>query len=230
VKYVVASADEIPPGGRKIVSVAGRSIGIFNLDGEFFALRNRCPHQAGALCEGTLWGVLRADVPGVFDYSPSREILTCPWHGWEFHVRTGQSWCEPRRLRVRRFEVTVEDGKTLVANPDASADPHAAANPDGAANPERAANAANPERAANPEPVAYPGAAAIPELEGNPKAAASPLAATDTSPPAADAGAAAGSPADADVPAPGLVRGPYLVETYPVSIEGTYLVVEMKGA
>jgi nitrite reductase/ring-hydroxylating ferredoxin subunit len=147
VKYVVATADEIPPGGRKIVTLDGRSIGIFNLDGEFYALRNRCPHQAGALCEGTLWGVLKAEVPGEFDYSPSREILTCPWHGWEFHVRTGQSWCEPRRLRVRRFDVTVEDGKTLVAEPEA--------------------------------------------------------------------------------PAPGLVRGPFLVETYPVSIEGTYLVVDL---
>jgi nitrite reductase/ring-hydroxylating ferredoxin subunit len=147
VKYVVASADEIPIGGRKIVTVAGRSIGIFNLDGDYFALRNRCPHQGGALCEGTLWGVLRAEVPGVFEYEPSREILTCPWHGWEFHVRTGQSWCDPRRLRVRRFDVTVEDGKTLTA--------------------------------------------------------------------------------EADAPTPGLVRGPYLVETYPVSIEGTYLVIDV---
>ena len=64
VKYVVAAADEIPPGGRKIVDVDGRSIGIFNLDGEFFALRNRCPHQAAALCEGTLWGALQRRGPG----------------------------------------------------------------------------------------------------------------------------------------------------------------------
>ncbi len=46
-KYVVASVDEIPPGGRKIVEVAGRSIGVFNVKGEYFALRNRCPHQGG---------------------------------------------------------------------------------------------------------------------------------------------------------------------------------------
>ena len=107
-KYVVAAADEIPRGGRKIVTVGGLSIGIFNVDGEYFALRNRCPHQGGALCEGTLWGVLKADVPGSFEYDASREILTCPWHGWEFSVRTGQSWCDPRRLRVRRYDVTVE--------------------------------------------------------------------------------------------------------------------------
>lgn len=107
-KHVVARADEIPPGDRKIVEVEGRSIGIFNLGGEYFALRNRCPHQGGALCEGRLWGVLRADLPGEFEYEPRREILTCPWHGWEFHVRTGRSWCAPEWLRVRSYPLSVE--------------------------------------------------------------------------------------------------------------------------
>ncbi len=107
-RHVIATVDEIPPGGRKVVEVAGRSIGVFNLGGELFALRNRCPHRGGPLCEGRLWGALRASVPGQFDYSPSREILACPWHGWEFHVRTGQSWCDPSHLRTRRYEVCVE--------------------------------------------------------------------------------------------------------------------------
>ena len=104
-RHVVATADEIAPGERKIVTVAGRSIGIFNVGGKFFALRNRCPHQGGALCRGQLWGVLRSEAPGEFQYDPSREILACPWHGWEFHIRTGQSWCTPARLRVRRYQV-----------------------------------------------------------------------------------------------------------------------------
>src|SRR5438105_2663141 len=117
-KYVVAAADEIPPGGRKILDVGGRSIGVFNVDGEYFALRNRCPHQGGALCEGRLWGSLTAAAPGAFEYSPTKEVLTCPWHGWEFHVRTGQSWCEPRRLRVRRYDVRVEEGAVLTAEAD----------------------------------------------------------------------------------------------------------------
>lgn len=140
-KYVVARADEIASGERKIVNLDGRSIGIFNVDGEYFALRNRCPHQGGALCEGKLWGVLTATTPGTFSYSPSKEILTCPWHGWEFHVRTGQSWCDPARLRVRRYEVSVEDLS--------------------------------------------------------------------------------------EAPAPGMVKGPYLVETFPVTVEGSYVLVEI---
>jgi nitrite reductase/ring-hydroxylating ferredoxin subunit len=121
VRYVAASVDEIPLGGRKIVEVGGQSVGIFNLDGEFFALRNRCPHQGGPLCEGRLWGILDARLPGEFEYTPRREILTCPWHGWEFHLRTGQSWCDPRRLRTRRYAVTVEAGGAILAGPSAPA-------------------------------------------------------------------------------------------------------------
>jgi nitrite reductase/ring-hydroxylating ferredoxin subunit len=117
-RYVVASIDEIPPGGRKIVEVAGLSIGIFNLNGEFFALRNRCPHQGGPLCEGKLWGSLEASVPGEFRYSRPGEILTCLWHGWEFDIRTGQSWCDPRRLRTRTYRVSVEPGAVLLADED----------------------------------------------------------------------------------------------------------------
>jgi 3-phenylpropionate/trans-cinnamate dioxygenase ferredoxin subunit len=63
-KYIVATLDELPPGSRKLVEVAGRSIGVFNLEGEFYALRNRCPHQGGPLCEGKLSGLIQAAKPG----------------------------------------------------------------------------------------------------------------------------------------------------------------------
>jgi 3-phenylpropionate/trans-cinnamate dioxygenase ferredoxin subunit len=111
--YIVATLDEIPPGGRKIVEVAGRSIGIFNVAGEFFALRNRCPHQGGPLCLGRLWGAVQARVPGAIEYSRPGEMLTCAWHGWEFDLRTGQSWCDPARLRVRRYATRVATGAAL---------------------------------------------------------------------------------------------------------------------
>jgi len=112
-RYIVATADEIPPGGRKIVTVAGRSIGVFNIGGEFFALRNRCPHQGGPLCEGKTWGMLFARVPGELEYTRAGEILTCAWHGWEFDIRTGRSWCDPERLRVRAYAVSVESGESV---------------------------------------------------------------------------------------------------------------------
>ena len=109
-KYVVATVDEIPLGKRKIVEVAGRSLGIFNIAGEFFALRNICPHQGGPLCTGRLTGFLESSMPGEYNYSRKDEILRCSWHGWEFDVKTGQSWCDPERIRVRRYEVKIEHG------------------------------------------------------------------------------------------------------------------------
>jgi len=123
VRFVVGKADEIEPGSRKIVRVANRSIGIFNVAGEYFAIRNRCPHQGAALCEGKLWGALKSDVPGSFEYNATKDILACIQHGWEFSVRTGQSWCDPKRLRVRSYQVNVEDPDTIpddiaVATPD----------------------------------------------------------------------------------------------------------------
>jgi nitrite reductase/ring-hydroxylating ferredoxin subunit len=113
VKYVVGLVADIPPGGRRIVTAGARSVGVFNVDGEFFAVRNRCPHQGGPLCEGSLWGRVVSPAPGRIEYSARREMLACPWHGWAFDIRTGRSWCEPARLRVRGYAVTVEDGLSL---------------------------------------------------------------------------------------------------------------------
>ena len=116
-RHVVASVADIPPGGRKIVTVAGREIGVFNLGGAYFALLNRCPHQGGALCRGPQIGLVTSGEPGRYDYSRPGEILKCPWHGWEFDIRTGQSWCDPDDLKVRSFAVEVEPGETLVRGP-----------------------------------------------------------------------------------------------------------------
>jgi 3-phenylpropionate/trans-cinnamate dioxygenase ferredoxin subunit len=107
-KHVVGTVEEIPPGGRKIVEVAGRSIGVFNVGGEFFALRNSCPHQGGPLCLGPISGLVWSTGPGDYRYDRPGEILRCPWHGWEYDVRTGQSWVDPRKVRVRRYEVSLE--------------------------------------------------------------------------------------------------------------------------
>ncbi|MCA9878526.1 MAG: Rieske 2Fe-2S domain-containing protein, partial [Thermomicrobiales bacterium] len=85
-RYVVAPVDEIPPGERLIVDIAGRSIGVFNVKGEFFALRNRCPHQGGPLCTGPVGGFVSSSGPGDYHLARHGEILRCPWHGWEFDI------------------------------------------------------------------------------------------------------------------------------------------------
>jgi 3-phenylpropionate/trans-cinnamate dioxygenase ferredoxin subunit len=116
-KHVVAAVSEIPPGGRKRVEVAGRDVAVFNLEGEFFAIANKCPHRGGPLCQGTLTGLVLSDEPGDYQYVRQGEIIRCPWHNWEFDVRTGKSWCDPEKVRARRFGVSVEKGAQLIEGP-----------------------------------------------------------------------------------------------------------------
>ncbi len=105
-RYVACRADEIGPGERKIVDVGGRSVGVFNVGGEYFALLNHCPHAGAPLCEGVLTGLVEPTLPGdPVRYSRRGEMLRCPWHQWEFDVRTGQSWFDPRRVRTRSYDV-----------------------------------------------------------------------------------------------------------------------------
>lgn len=118
--YVVASVDEIPPGERKIVDVAGRSIGVFNIGGEFFAVRNRCPHQGGPLCLGPLVGSLESTTPGEYVYSRPGELVRCPWHAWEFDLRTGESWFDPAKMRVRSYDVSLSEGDEPAAGDSAA--------------------------------------------------------------------------------------------------------------
>ena len=92
------------------MTLEGRSIGVFNVAGEFFALRNVCPHQGGPLCQGVLSGFAAPGRPGEYRYGRRGEILRCPWHGWEFHVRTGQSYFDPAGTRVRTYPVELVPG------------------------------------------------------------------------------------------------------------------------
>ena len=122
-KFVVANASDIPDGGRLIVEVAGRSIGVFNVGGAFYALRNRCPHNGGPLCEGgPIYSLFEAPRPGVYRVDTSRKFVTCPWHGWEYDIATGQSWWDPARSRVRSYPVSVTSGAHLAAA-DAASEP-----------------------------------------------------------------------------------------------------------
>ena len=104
-RHVVARTDEIPLGGKKRVAVKGRDIGVFNVKGQYFALANRCPHQGGPLCFGKVTGLAQSSVPGEYHMTRSGEMVKCPWHGWEFDLRTGQSWCDPANTYVKQYPV-----------------------------------------------------------------------------------------------------------------------------
>ena len=112
-KVVVSRLEDFPPGERKIVKAGARSIGVFRIDDDFFAIRNRCPHQGGPLCLGRLspWAV--AEGPGQVRMDGPPRLIACPWHGWEYDLETGQSFMGPGESRVKSYEVTVASGAAL---------------------------------------------------------------------------------------------------------------------
>jgi nitrite reductase/ring-hydroxylating ferredoxin subunit len=114
-KFVVARVEDVPEGGRLITEVGGRRIGVFHEDGAFSALLYRCPHLGGPLCEGQILGLVYAPKPGDIRLDEGQKMLTCPWHGWEFDLKTGQSYWDPGRTRARRFPVEVAHGDEIVA-------------------------------------------------------------------------------------------------------------------
>jgi nitrite reductase/ring-hydroxylating ferredoxin subunit len=109
-RHVVARVDDIPDGARLLITVQGRSVGIFNIDGRFFALRNRCPHQGAELCQGSVVADVTATAPGEIRYDRSRRMIQCPWHGWEYDLRTGQSYFGSR---VRPYGLEIARGDAL---------------------------------------------------------------------------------------------------------------------
>ncbi len=113
-KHIVGPVSELPVGSRKIIEVDGRTIGVFNANGNYYALRNLCPHQAAPLCKGHVTGTTLPSQPGEYKWDRDGEILRCPWHGWEFDITTGRSVFNPHKLRVKTYEVTVERGGELI--------------------------------------------------------------------------------------------------------------------
>ena len=114
-RFQVGRIEDFPEGSHRIVRVGNREIGIFNIAGTPHAIPNLCPHQRGPLCEGTLSGTIyygprtQWNLAWAFD----GEVVTCPWHGLEFHVPTGRCLGFPD-IRLRRFEITVSNGDVTV--------------------------------------------------------------------------------------------------------------------
>lgn len=112
-RCTVGPLGDLPPGTRRIVTVDGRSIGVFNVNGELYAIRNVCPHKGAPLCRGRLRPHIVGDQPGDFVFERDGELIKCPWHQWEFDLHTGWSLYAPR-LRVRTYPVTVEDEQIIL--------------------------------------------------------------------------------------------------------------------
>lgn len=94
----VASTGDIPEGEGRCFEVNDQQVAVFNVDGTFYALDNVCPHQGGPLGEGELDG----------------NMVTCPWHAWDFDVTTGENGEDPDE-KQDTYEVKVDGDDVLVA-------------------------------------------------------------------------------------------------------------------
>jgi nitrite reductase/ring-hydroxylating ferredoxin subunit len=94
----VARVEDIPPGATRAVRAGERNLAVYNVDGTFYATQHECLHLKGPLGEGRLEG----------------SVVTCPWHGWQYDVRTGENEFD-RALALETFEVVVENGDVKVA-------------------------------------------------------------------------------------------------------------------
>ncbi len=89
----VARVEDVPPGTVMHVRAGEEEIALANVDGEVYALQGHCLHLQGPLGEGRL----------------EDSVLTCPWHGWQYDVKTGLNEFD-HAIRLRTYEVRVEDG------------------------------------------------------------------------------------------------------------------------
>jgi nitrite reductase/ring-hydroxylating ferredoxin subunit len=109
-RHAICRLDELPPGGMKLVEIGSIPVGVYNVDGALYAVRNQCPHRGAPLCKGSLAGTMLPSAPGDYQYGMDSFVLKCPWHRWGFDIRTGQSVLDPEHVRVRTFPVHVENG------------------------------------------------------------------------------------------------------------------------
>ena len=114
----VGEVADFASAGRKLVKLGEFEVAVFSVDGDWHAYENRCPHAGGPVCEGRIMPRVEVDVDdggAVGNLRFSRDVfhIACPWHGWEFDLRSGKSVSDSRR-RLRRFKVEERDGALYV--------------------------------------------------------------------------------------------------------------------
>jgi nitrite reductase (NADH) small subunit len=119
VEYSAGKVTDYADSDRKVVVCGEFEVGVFRIDGEFFAWHNRCAHRAGPICQGRI--MQRVLEPVADDkttraqqYDPSETNIVCPWHGYEYSIKTGFHQGNSR-IRLRKAELTIRDGEIYVS-------------------------------------------------------------------------------------------------------------------
>ena len=122
----IGSASEFADPGRKVIAFERFEIGVFKLDGEFFAYLNQCPHMGGPACQGKMIAKVEENIAedrtseGMV-FSRTKMHVVCPWHGYEFDIRTGVHPGNPR-AKLRKLAIAVSGGDVIIEVPAAEED------------------------------------------------------------------------------------------------------------
>jgi nitrite reductase/ring-hydroxylating ferredoxin subunit len=95
----VADLNDVPVGSMFQIEVDGQQVALANVDGQVYAFSGACTHRGGPLIEGDLDG----------------DVVTCPWHGGQFNVRTGEVITMPPGENIRTYSVQVDGNDVKVA-------------------------------------------------------------------------------------------------------------------
>lgn len=117
-EYFVGRLEEIPEDACHLVQVGDRVVGVIRVGERLHAFENRCRHQGGPVCLGRVLGkleeILADDRSVVGERLSDGELhLICPWHGWEYDIKTGECVAD-RRLRLKKYQVIVKGGGAYV--------------------------------------------------------------------------------------------------------------------
>lgn len=117
-EILVVKISDFPEGDRRIVQAEKAEIGVFHHKGSFYAYANTCLHSGGPACEGVL-------MPKVLEvladdrtyqgqiFSEDEMHFVCPWHGWEYDIKTGACAGDPR-MKLRKYDTVQRDGNLYV--------------------------------------------------------------------------------------------------------------------
>jgi nitrite reductase (NADH) small subunit len=118
----IGSASKFADPGRKVVACERFEVAVFKLDGEFFAYLNQCPHMGGPACQGKMIAKVEEIIAedrtskGMM-FSKTRMHVVCPWHGYEFDIRTGVHPGNPR-AQLRKIKIAISSDDVIIELPD----------------------------------------------------------------------------------------------------------------
>ncbi len=114
-KHQVCKYEELELERKKAVVVNGKAIVLVkSKNGEVFALRDVCPHKGPCLSLGMIDENCSSSSVGEYIFEKDKEVLRCPWHSWEFDIRTGRSIFNPDKVRVKTYEVNIDNGLVYI--------------------------------------------------------------------------------------------------------------------